>query len=157
MNTAPTEKLELSSERLALFVTASAAIGTAGCSQIRNQTSRITGAPKVPFIPLVWRGEKSETARFVLGRAGFGADTGAVNRVADMGSANYLEEQLQDRQEEDPIVSWRVDSLEVLQSEKDAPDALYSMSDEQLLREIQQAALLRAVYSRHQLRETLAD
>ncbi len=157
MKTSSLDTSEFLPGRRALLIAAGAALTTAGCSKIRSQTSRITGAAKTSYVPLVWNGEKSETARVVLNRAAFGPDSGAMNAVSTMGAANWLEEQLQDKLDEDPIVSWRVDSLETLQDEKDAPDVLYDMSDEQLLREIQQAAILRAVYSRHQLRETLAD
>ena len=50
-----------------------------------------------------------------------------------------------------------MDGLETQQDVSDAPDAMDCMPDSQLMTETQQAALLRAVYSTHQLRETLAD
>ena len=131
MNNSLTEYTDFSPARRALLATAAAsAFGLAGCSKFRNQTARLTGSVKTPYVPLTWHREKSETARLVLNRVAFGPDSGAVNRASEMGAANWLEEQLQDKMDEDPIVAWRVDSLEVLQSEKDAPDVLTSMSDE---------------------------
>jgi uncharacterized protein (DUF1800 family) len=59
--------------------------------------------------------------------------------------------------DEDPALNWRVNGLDVVQAERDAPDTLDIISDDQLLGELEQAALLRATYSRRQLREVMAD
>ena len=59
--------------------------------------------------------------------------------------------------DEDPAVRWRVGGLDVHQIDADDPDQLYCHDDGQLVRETGQAALLRATYSRHQLREVMAD
>ncbi len=59
--------------------------------------------------------------------------------------------------DEDPAVRWRVGGLDVHQIDVDDPDQLYCHDDGQLVRETGQAALLRATYSRHQLRELMAD
>jgi uncharacterized protein (DUF1800 family) len=59
--------------------------------------------------------------------------------------------------DEDPAVRWRVGGLDVHQIDVDDPDQLYCHDDGQLVRETGQAALLRATYSRHQLREVMAD
>ena len=59
--------------------------------------------------------------------------------------------------DEDPAVRWRVGGLDIHQIDADDPDQLYCHDDGQLVRETGQAALLRATYSRHQLREVMAD
>ena len=59
--------------------------------------------------------------------------------------------------DEDPAVRWRVSGLDVHQIDADDPDQLYCHDDKQLVRETGQAALLRATYSRHQIREVMAD
>ena len=59
--------------------------------------------------------------------------------------------------DEDPAVRWRVGGLDVHEINADDPDQLYCHDDSQLVRETGQAALLRAAYSRHQLREVMAD
>ncbi len=59
--------------------------------------------------------------------------------------------------DEDPAVRWRVGGLDVHQIDAEDPDQLYCHDDGQLVRETGQAALLRAAYSRHQLREVMND
>lgn len=59
--------------------------------------------------------------------------------------------------DEDPAVRWRVGGLDIHQLEAGDPDQIYCHDDSQLVRETGQAALLRATYSRHQLREMMAD
>ena len=58
---------------------------------------------------------------------------------------------------EDAGLEWRVNSLDAHQVEQDMPDMLYSLDDSEVLTQTAQAALLRALYSRHQLREVMAD
>ncbi|HZP84020.1 MAG TPA: DUF1800 domain-containing protein [Chthonomonadaceae bacterium] len=134
-----------------------ALLGGAGCGVARKQARALTGPTPAAFTPLPADAGKAGQAAHVLNRIGFGPRPGEVARVAAMGAAAYIEEQLADEMEEDPAVAWRVNGLETLQTEQDAPDVLYSLDDGQLMTEMQQAALLRAVYSRRQLRENLAD
>ena len=63
----------------------------------------------------------------------------------------------QDTLGEDSGLEWRINSLDAHQVEQDMPDMLYSLDDSEVLMQTAQAALLRAVYSRHQLREVMAD
>ncbi len=134
-----------------------ALLAGAGCSAIRQRARELTGPTPAVYTPLPHDADATARAAHVLNRVAFGPRPGDVARVAAMGAAGYIEEQLADRMDEDPAVGWRVNGLETQQWEQDAPDVLYSLDDGQLLTETQQAALLRAVYSRHQLRETLAD
>lgn len=134
-----------------------ALFGGAGCADLRKQARTLTGPAPAAFGPLPRDAGAVAAAAHVLNRVAFGPRPGEVARVVAMGAAGYLEEQLTDLLEEDPAVAWRVNALDMEQTEQDAPDALSSLSDDQLLTETQQAALLRAIYSRHQLREVLAD
>ncbi|HZO90455.1 MAG TPA: DUF1800 domain-containing protein [Chthonomonadaceae bacterium] len=142
---------------LAGIGTGAVLLGGAGCNTVQEQARRLTGPTPAHFPPLPRDAGAVAQAVHVLNRVGFGPRPGEVGRVVSIGAAHYIEEQLADRLEEDPAVAWRVNALETQQDEQDAPDVLYSMADVQLLTETQQAALLRAVYSRHQLRESLAD
>lgn len=138
----------------------------------------LTGPTFADWEPLPPDSKGAAQALHVLNRIGYGPRPGDVARVAQMGVAAYIEEQLAvrkpaadvstnpasylaerlaEQKDDDPAVIWRVNALDTQQTAVDAPDALASMPDDQLLTETQQAALLRAVYSRHQLREVLAD
>lgn len=134
-------------------------LGSAGCSELKTRLRAVTGPE-----PAHWTADRAvltlpgaTQATLVLNRAAYGPRPGEVAQVAHQGAAGYLEEQLADKIDEDPAVTWRVGGLEVQQDEQDAPDVLDSLNDDQLLNETQQAMLLRAIYSRHQLREVMAD
>lgn len=140
------------------------ALGAAGCNAVRERVQEFTGPDPAQFDPLPSDSKAVAAVARVLNRVSFGPRPGDIARVINLGGTghqngikNYLEEQLADQMEESSVIRWRVESLEVQQWETDAPDMLYSYPDGQLLTETQQAALLRAVYSRHQLRETLCD
>lgn len=135
----------------------SVALLGAGCGRLRDATQQWTGPGKAVWTPLPHDFGKAALAVHALNRVAYGPRPGDVSRVADMGARAYVEEQLADRMDESQTVNWRVNSLDVHQMEQDAPDMLYSMDDGQLLRETMQAALLRAVYGQHQLREIVAD
>jgi uncharacterized protein (DUF1800 family) len=141
--------------RGALLALGATAFATSGCRELQVRARELTAPTPADWTPPPVAG--AARALHILNRAAFGPRPGDVARVARMGASAYLEEQLADRMDEDPAVGWRVGALDILQTEQDAPDALTSMPDSQLLTETAQAALLRAVYSRHQLREVMAD
>ena len=128
-----------------------------GCGRVRDEMRRVTGPAEATWTPLPHDANKAGQAVHVLNRVAYGPCPGDVARVANMGAGAYLEEQIADRMDENPTVTWRVNGLDAHQTEQDAPDTLYDMDDGQLLRETEQAAILRAVYGRHQLREIMAD
>lgn len=134
-----------------------ALLGGAGCREVRERALIVTGPSPAQWTPLPHDPTAADHALHVLNRVASGPRPGDIARVAAMGVNAYLEEQLTDNMDEDPTVTWRVGGLDIQQTVQDAPDTLNSMPDEQLLTETQQAALLRAVYSRHQLHETMAD
>ncbi len=135
---------------------AAALVGMAGCDLVHKQVQGVTGTAHAEVLPLP-NTPAAQEARHLLNRVAFGAKPGDVARVAQMGTKNWLEEQLADTLPEDPIVNWRVNSIDLQERVRSAPDTANDVDNAQLVAETLQAAILRAVYSRHQLRETLAD
>ena len=132
-------------------------LGGAGCKDIRDQAQKLTGPAPAQWTPLPHDAPAVTRAAHVLNRTAFGPRPGDVAHVAQIGEKAYIEEQLADRMDEDPAVTWRVGGLDTQQIERDSPDVLASYDDGEVLTQTAQAALLRAIYSRHQLREVLAD
>lgn len=133
------------------------ALGAVGCGEVRRQAQKLTGPLPAVYTALPQNVESAGLALHALNRVGFGPKPGDVAHVVAVGPAAWIEEQLADRMEEDPTVDWRVNALDTQQMEQDSADTLYCTDYDQIQREMAQAALLRAVYSRHQLREQLAD
>ena len=170
-----------------------ALLGGAGCGLVREQAKQLTGPAPAHWMPLPHNADAVTQAAHVLNRIAYGPRPGDVARVAQMGAAAYIEEQLADgvspatraraeadakadkqrklpfglkafprAPEEDTLgedrgMEWRINSLDAHQIEQDMPDMLYSLDDSEVLTQTAQAALLRSVYSRHQLREVMAD
>ena len=135
---------------------AASLIALSGCKALQDGKTELTGSAAPTFAPASAHPNAAK-ARLALNRVAFGPRPGDVTRVAESGVNNYLEEQLADSLPESRAVAWRVDGLDVQQDVSDAPDTLDALPDSQLMEETERAALLRAVYSTHQLRETLAD
>jgi uncharacterized protein (DUF1800 family) len=155
----PVNRRELLQRGVVAGAAGVALLAEAGCTDIRLQASKITGPEPNIFVPLPSEAILANGVLHASRRVGFGPRPGDLAHIAEIGARNWIEEQLADSKEmeEDPAVGWRVNGLDTQQTERDAPDALFSMSYEQLLLETQQSAILRAVYSRHQLRENMAD
>jgi uncharacterized protein (DUF1800 family) len=103
----------------------------------------------------------------VLGRAGFGAGPGDVERVRTLGLDRYVDEQLHPERLSDAAVHQRLAAFETLTLDSSTIAARYASSvpDRQALRdgrrkvldELGQQKVLRAVYSPRQLEEVLVD
>ena len=133
------------------------AVGAVGCGEVRKQAQRLTGPLPAVYKALPQNVVAVASALHVLNRAGFGPKPGDVVHVVEVGPAAWIEAQLADDMEEDPTVDWRVNALETQQMEQDSPENLYCTDYDQIQHEMAQAALLRAIYSRRQLREQMAD
>ncbi|MDE2125648.1 MAG: DUF1800 domain-containing protein [Armatimonadetes bacterium] len=96
-------------------------------------------------------------AAHVLNRVAFGGRPGDTAAVAEMGPQGWIETQLAADLPDPGVVALRTAGLDVLQNAQDAPDALYGMSDDELVTETGRAALVRAIYGANQLREAMAD
>ena len=169
----------VSGRALAAVAVGAIALGAVGCGEVRKQAQKLTGPLPAAYTALPQDVVAVASALHVLNRVGFGPKPGDVAHVVQVGPAAWIEEQLAyrvekrstifsglpgpttpvevDQLEEDPTVEWRVNALDTQQQEQDSPDTLYCTDYDQIQREMAQAALLRAIYSRHQLREQMAD
>jgi uncharacterized protein (DUF1800 family) len=135
---------------------AAAAVAMSGCAQI---TDRLGDAP-ADWDPVVAGGGVAAGAidsavRRTLNRAAFGPRPGDLERVQQMGLDAYLEEQLHpERIEESTAVGWQLWRLDSLEADT---DFRYELPKEQVQVELQQAAVIRARYSRRQLQEVMVD
>ena len=132
-----------------------AAIGSAGCARVAGrflparppQTPPPAPQNKATAVPL---------ARF-LNRAGFGPTPAETVRIASIGADTWLTEQFaapKDDADETPGLRLRLRNLDVVNFT--AYD-LRDMPDVAILAQMQQAAILRATYSRFPLRERMID
>lgn len=90
-----------------------------------------------------------------LNRVTFGVTLTELERLAEMGRVAYLEQQLHPNEEgEEWLVRLRLRGFEIFQV---APAELGDLPIPEVLRQLQQHAILRAVYSRYQLQERMVD
>jgi uncharacterized protein (DUF1800 family) len=133
---------------------AAAALAAAGCVPIargRSQPEVASGFAESGA------GETADEAlvRRTVNRTSFGPRPGDLQRVRRIGVDAYLEEQLHpEHLEESPAVAWRLWPLDTLQVDT---DCRFEFPKEQVQAELQQAAIIRAVYSRRQLHEMMID
>ncbi|MCS6831913.1 MAG: DUF1800 domain-containing protein, partial [bacterium] len=90
-----------------------------------------------------------------LQRVTFGATPAELQRLREMGKVAYLEQQLHPNEAgEHPLVRWRLRSFEIFQAR---PAELGDLPVREVVRQLSQHAILRAVYSRYQLQERMVD
>lgn len=119
-----------------------------GCSRIvQRATAPHIEAPAAPP-------PHSDPFVHLLNRVSFGPAPGDVARVANQGVEKYVDEQLNPDGGDELILQARLHGVEVFET---GAIEMRDMHVEPMLRGLQQAAILRAVYSRHQLRERLVD
>jgi uncharacterized protein (DUF1800 family) len=131
-----------------------ALLGAGGCSHLTRGLTE-------PELADDWSGRREpgarsqEPIRRTLNRAAFGPRPGDLRRVQEIGLDAYIEEQLAPETiEESPAVGWRLWGLDSLQVDT---DFRFNLPKEQVQAELQQAAVVRAVYSRRQLQEVMVD
>lgn len=87
-------------------------------------------------------------------RLGFGIEPGQLDAMRAMGSEAWIEQQIEGDQEESLELTLQLHRLDVLRIDgmelRDTPE-------NEIVRQLQQAAILRAAHSRNQLRERMAD
>jgi hypothetical protein len=120
-----------------------------GCSNVLRHYAK----PEPPKSVALPQGDMQPVTR-VLNRMAFGPRPGDVARVAQMGLDRFVEEQLQPDGHEDEFLRLRLSGMEAFEIQA---AELRDLPEHEVLRQMQQAAILRAVYSRHQLRERLVD
>ncbi|MBS1707011.1 MAG: DUF1800 domain-containing protein [Armatimonadetes bacterium] len=119
------------------------AVALAGCERF------ITTALPENFEP----GSAPEESRF-LARAGFGARPGEAEALKVQGQQAWIDSQLKGDAEEPNTLQSRLFKLDVLRL--DTSD-LFDLPEGEVMRQLQTAAILRAVYSPNQLRERMVD
>lgn len=126
-----------------------AGLTVGGCAPI---VQRVAGRKRAEDITLPKRGG-SEAHRY-LHRAAFGPIPGEPRRFVAMGRDAYVNEQLAPTDDDDPALTFllsRLDTMRVSSAElRDLPEG-------HVMRQLRQAAILRAVYSRWQVRERMVD
>ena len=132
-------------EFLTLAGLATAAALLAGC---------MPGAPLAePSAPAPWPAG-SDPAWAALNRLTFGPRPAERARVAAIGLDAWIEEQLAPAALPDAEAEWRVRRFDTLSMDT---SVLLDVREENVRRELQQATLLRAVYSRRQLYEVMVE
>ena len=90
----------------------------------------------------------------LLNRIAYGPTAAELGRVQKLGINAYLEEQLQPAQLDDSAVEQELATLPTLQMHN---AELLGQDPQQVMLELEQAAVFRALYSRRQLQEVLVD
>jgi hypothetical protein len=134
---------------LRLLVTTGAAVMT-GCAAPwqGGLSSRPSGQVLKTHLKL------GEDSRW-LNRLTFGVTPAELQRLSEMGKVAYLEQQLHPNEAgEHWLLRLRLRGFEVFQA---SPAELGDLPIPEVLRQLQQHAILRAVYSRYQLQERMVD
>jgi hypothetical protein len=121
-----------------------------GCSRMVRRAVPVGEVENISKLPL----EKVAPAYRILNRVAFGARPGEAEKVAKIGIPQYVEEQLHPDDDDERVLALRLRSVEVFET---GARELYDMHERHVLAQLQTAAILRAVYSRHQLRERMTD
>ncbi len=90
----------------------------------------------------------------VLNLTGFGPNAASVSAYRTLGKQGYIENQLRGTEPEDLALTMQLQRLDVLQME---PADIIDLPIENVLGQLQQAAILQAVYGKNQLRERMVD
>jgi len=123
-----------------------------GCESLEQRLTKeaLPADALPPALPV------ASPAMRLLNRMAYGPRPGDVARVARLGVAAYVEEQLAaDTLAEDAVLTWRLGTL----ADTLDPDTglLFDEDDKRLVAALRQSATLRAVYSRRQLQERMVE
>lgn len=135
-------------ECLALALTAGVGL-LAGCLPLRRAMLRAQPSRTLASVP-----DLPTTSRW-LNRVTFGVTPTELARLAELGKIAYLEQQLHPNDAgEEWLVRLRLRGFDIFHT---APAELGDLPYPEVLRQLQQHAILRAVYSKWQLRERMVD
>jgi uncharacterized protein (DUF1800 family) len=124
-------------------------VGTAltGCAPIARQfASEMPDHFELPA--------KAEPVHRWVNRLSYGPTPGEIARVAALGFANYLNEQLNPTEEEPAQLTMQLYRLDAFRMDS---HEMQELPLELVLSQLQQGTVLRAVYSPHQLRERMVE
>ncbi len=132
--------------RLGLFAGSALAGGCAGPLQklVRSDIPEDVSLPKGP----------AEPSLRLANRLGFGPTPGELARIGALGRKGYVDEQLDSGRGEDAYLTLMLHRLDALRL--DAAE-LQDLPEDTVHQQLQQAAILRAVYGRNQLLERMCD
>lgn len=119
-----------------------------GCTQIAGQGRNLSRQP----LPLIQKSDDQAVA--LLNRFGFGPSPESLLAVRDQGSDLWFQNQLAPTEEEPAHLGYLLGRLDINHF---APYDLRDWKEEAIVQQLQQAALLRAVYSPWQIRERMVD
>lgn len=130
------------------FVALGGATVLTGCARIAGQGRNMSRKPLAPI-------QKSDDeAVAVLNRFGFGPSPSDLAEVREKGVENWFAEQLDPTDEEPLHLGYMLQRLDINHL---APYDLRDWKEEAIVTQLQQASLLRAVYSPWQVRERMCD
>lgn len=136
-------------EAIRLGLLAGAGAAAVGCSPALR---RYAGSSLPERIELP--NHATDPAARLINRVSFGPTPGEIARVKWIGHAAYVQEQLDASQEDDLALAYMTRRSEPLQmTDYDLRD----LPDDHVLQQLQQVAILRAVYSKNQLLERMVD
>ena len=153
----PTARVLSRRDFLRLAGLVSASVGLAACAPVYARL----GGPAEPPASAGWPALDAQTLAG-LNRLTFGPRLAERQRVAEIGLAGWIEEQLAPEALDDSPADWRLRRFETLSM---SPDDLASLSNKlfddldttTVPNELRQATLVRQVYSRRQLYELMVE
>lgn len=119
----------------------------AGCAKVASEVAPAPIAAELPS------GDTKPELR-LLNRLGFGPRPGDLAAVRKAGQASFVASQLAADEPEDARLTLLLGRLDILRMNG---EELRDLPREEVIRQLQQADLLRAVYGRNQLQERLTD
>ena len=129
-------------------------VGATACSAVGQQVAQ-GELPETLVLPAAPSTNlPADPALRILNRAGFGPRPGDVARVREMGLAAYLEEQLAPEAIDDSAAGLILRGLDFQQMDI---SQLLGQEEDDLIRELIGATMLRAIYSKRQLYETMVE
>ena len=135
------------SRREALVALGGATVLT-GCANIAGRGRDLTRQPLAPIK------KSDDQAVAVLNRFGFGPSPADLAAVREVGVETWFEKQLEPTEEEPAHLDYMIGRLDISQF---GPYDLRDWKEDAIVAQLQQAALLRAVYSPWQVRERMCD
>ncbi len=120
----------------------------AGCSNLSGQARNFTRVPAAPV------SKADDEAVAVLNRFGFGPNIADLNSIKELGVEKWFDRQLSPNDDEPAHLGFMLQRLDINSL---GPYDLRDWKEDAIVAQLQQASLLRAVYSPWQVRERLCD
>lgn len=144
----------LTRRRFLALSTASAVAGLTGCRAAHLEWLEASTPPTVAASEVAASEAELRHAARLLNRFAYGATPAEVARVAALGADAFLGEQLAPDAISDWKAEWLTRRIESLRL--DAP-GVFDFTNAELIADLRRAAILRAVYSRRALYETMVE